>query len=92
MTITIDLPLGIEGELRRRTADAGQDVDAFATSLIERALRGESILSEFAGPLFEEDEDEDSRPWRGVYTPAIPEQVLFTTPLQLKMGTSGTSS
>jgi hypothetical protein len=30
-----------------------------------------------------DEEDEDVRPWRGVYTPLIDEDILFTTALEL---------
>jgi len=80
MTVTINLPRDIEGELRRRAADAGLDVSAYALGLIEGALgnRARPVDTPVAPS-----EDEDLRPWRGVYTPPIDEDVLFTTALEL---------
>jgi hypothetical protein len=82
MTVTIDLPREMEGELRRRAADAGLDVGAYALDLIRGALGNKSRSAEApVAPL--DEEDDDPRPWRGVYTPPMEEDVLFTTALEL---------
>ena len=38
MTITIDLPKGIEAELKKKAKRKGQDVDSFVRSLVEKDL------------------------------------------------------
>jgi Arc/MetJ-type ribon-helix-helix transcriptional regulator len=50
--------------------------------LIEQADQGQAPTSPATEP--EKEDDEEARPWRGVYALEFPEEVLFTKPIDIR--------
>jgi hypothetical protein len=55
---------------------------ALTLFLIEKPDQGQAPMSSATGP--ETESDEEARPWRGVYAPQFPEEVLFTKSIDIR--------
>ena len=56
--------------------------EALRLFLIEEPDNGQPPMSSATEP--EKDNDEEARPWRGVYALEFPEEVLFTKPIDIR--------
>jgi hypothetical protein len=87
MSMAINLPPEMEARLQQLAAHAGQSVDGCLARLVSAqappAQGGPTSPSAAAEPqrngvTDETDDLEDERPWRGVFAPPRPRQILFT--------------
>jgi hypothetical protein len=92
MTITLQLNPEMEAKLRRLATQAGQTMEGFIGQLLDKEslVANGSTLPPATAPQPDaasdnvQDEEEEERPWRGVFVPPRERQVLFTRELNLE--------
>ena len=81
-SITIHLRAETERSLTAKAKQGGQTLEAYLERLAEHEAGNGNTDSTAAPP--EEDEEPAERPWRGVFVPPRPRNVLFTLPVVLR--------
>lgn len=98
MSVSLSLSPAAEKVLSARAAQQGKSLQALIQDIVEKeALTGNSSEDASATPTPERvsgqrqaqqeivDEDEDARPWRGVFAPGHERKTLFTTEMQFRI-------
>jgi hypothetical protein len=75
MMVHLTLPPETARRLSERAAREGQTLEAFLRNLAEQ----EAAAPINGGPSVPEAEEDESRPWRGVFAPDYPREDLFRT-------------
>jgi hypothetical protein len=98
MSISLSLTPAAEKVLAARAAQEGKTLQGYIQEMVEKEASTETdseiartacTPEQIAGQAQAEkeivDEDDDARPWRGVFTPVRERKTLFTTELQFRL-------